>query len=105
MVKTIRDFKAADLDIKSQRIKDKLNEKRQEEYAVNEKFSEYLVEFDKNAQKRLNDAKDIAKFWDKQCQVKKEIRQKERQVDAEFQDAVKRHEGNFKFSTASSIYS
>ena len=97
MVKSLHDFKSADEEIKALRVKQHLNEKKKEEVAVNEKFSEYLVDFDKSVQKRLDDAKSIAKFWDKQCQVKKEIRQKERQVDAEFQDATKRHEGNVIF--------
>ena len=50
-------------------------------------------ESNEKEQKRLDGAKNIGKFWDKQCQELQQIRQKERQVNADYQDAVKRQEG------------
>ena len=67
-----------------------------EEKVVNDKFAEHLIETDLKEQKRLDGAKTIAKFWDKQCQEIQQMRQKERQVNVEYQDAVKRQEGKKK---------
>ena len=80
----------------SYRRKNSLSEKKMEEKVVNDKFAEHLVETDLKEQKRLDGAKTIAKFWDKQCQEIQQMRQKERQVNVEYQDAVKRQEGEKK---------
>ena len=79
------------------RRKNSLSEKKMEEKVVNDKFAEHLVEADLKEQKRLEGAKTIANFWDKQCQEIQQMRQKERQVNVEYQDAVKRQEGEKKF--------
>ena len=96
MVKSLHEFKAADEAIKTNRLRNTINEKKMEAKVVNEKFSEHLVNSNEKEQKRLDGAKTIGKFWDKQCQELQQMRQKERQVNAEYQDAVKRHEGEGK---------
>ena len=93
MAKSLHEFKAADEAIKTNRLRNTVNEKKMEAKVVNEKFSEHLVNSNEKEQKRLDGAKNIGKFWDKQCQELQQIRQKERKVNADYQDSVKRQEG------------
>lgn len=53
------------------------------------KFKHFLKEVELKEHKRLSYEKDIAKFWDKQVNEKKENKCKQRKADADFQEGIK----------------